>query len=281
MKIVKSAGKLTKYLNNLRKADKSLSIGFVPTMGALHQGHLSLIETAKSQNDLLICSIFVNPTQFGEESDLVNYPKPIEDDIAKLTAKGCDILFLPSVEEIYPPGYEQIHFELNGLDLKIEGAQRPGHFQGVCNVLKRFFEITGAAKSYFGQKDFQQTIVAKKLVKLLDIDMEIVVLPIAREPHGLAMSSRNIRLSDAGRMKARFIHDALLDIKKNYPSIGLEHALRNAKNMLESQEGAVIEYLTAVDTNTLEEVFKEQKDLAVVTVVRYEGVRLLDNILLS
>ncbi|MFY0643878.1 MAG: pantoate--beta-alanine ligase [Bacteroidia bacterium] len=281
MKVVKSGDKLTKYLNNLRREDKDLSIGFVPTMGALHDGHLSLIKTAVSQNDILVCSIFVNPTQFGEESDLVNYPKPIEDDIAKLTANGCDILFLPNVDEIYPKGYQQIVFDLDGLDLKIEGAQRPGHFQGVCNVLKRFFEITDAHRSYFGQKDFQQTIVAKKLVSLLGMDMEIVVLPIAREPHGLAMSSRNIRLSDAGRMKARFIRDALLDIKKNCKVVGLQQSLDNARNMLSSQEGAVIEYLTAVDTNSLEEVAQMQENLAVVTVVRYEGVRLLDNIILN
>lgn len=281
MKLYKSASKLTTYLKNLQTGDNGVSVGFVPTMGALHEGHLSLIRSSVSDNDITVCSIFVNPSQFGEEADLVTYPKPIEQDIDLLMNAGCDILFLPVVEEVYPPPYTQEVFDLEGLDLKIEGKQRPGHFQGVCNVLKRFFEIVLPTRAYFGQKDFQQTVVAKKLVRLMQSPIEIVVVPIAREPHGLAMSSRNIRLSPSGRQKARFIQDALQDIYKNYEAVGLEQALSNAKSMLSAQEGAVLEYLTAVDAENLNAISPQTQQVVVVTVVAYEGVRLLDNILLN
>ena len=281
MKVFKSALELTNYLNNLRASDNKVTVGFVPTMGALHQGHLSLIKEAVKDHPISVCSIFVNPTQFGEKKDLETYPKPIDKDLELLMSVSCSIVFIPDVHEIYPEGYEQAHFELEGLDLKIEGAQRPGHFQGVCNVLKRFFEIISPDSAYFGQKDFQQTVVAKKLVQLLEAPIEIVVSPIARESHGLAMSSRNQRLSDARRMEARFIHDALQDIQANYRQLGLKKALENARIMLSSHQDAVLEYLTAVDASTLMEVDQVEGPTAIVTVVRVDGVRLLDNVLLE
>ena len=195
MHIIKSAQILTKYLTNLRSTDKNVTIGFVPTMGALHDGHSSLIVESVKSTSITVCSIFVNPAQFGEENDLVNYPNPIEKDIDLLIKHDCDILFLPSVEEVYPNDFEATVYELGGLDFKIEGASRPGHFQGVCNVIARFFEIIQPDIAYFGQKDFQQTSVVKKLNELLGSKTTINIVPIKREPHGLALSSRNVRLS--------------------------------------------------------------------------------------
>ncbi len=281
MKLIKTAPQLTKYLNNLRTADNSLKIGFVPTMGALHKGHASLIEKSVSDNEITVCSIFVNPTQFGEKKDLETYPKPIDQDIQMLIDHNCDILFLPEVNEIYPEGYEQLVFDLDGLDFRIEGKQRPGHFQGVCNVLKRFFEIIKPDRAYFGQKDFQQAVVVKKLAKILGAPIDIVILPIAREDSGLAMSSRNQRLSAEGRTEAAFIYKALQGIQESYKEIGMKAAITQAREEIESHEGTVIEYLIAVDPESLEETVDITNNIAVLTVVRYEMVRLLDNLILA
>lgn len=280
MKLVKSATKLTNLLDNLRKGDKLVTIGFVPTMGALHDGHLSLLEKSIQENSITVCSIFVNPTQFGEKKDLETYPKPIEDDMEKLLSVGCDILFLPAVEDVYPHSYEQQHFELGGLDLKIEGKQRPGHFQGVCNVIYRFFEIIEPNTAYFGQKDFQQTVVVKRLVKLLQMPTEIKVVPIARESNGLAMSSRNQRLSKEHRDQASFIYHALIKLKDEAALLGLQSAVENAKQKLTSVRGAELEYLLAADTENLQEVEELKNEVVVLTVVKFHGVRLLDNILI-
>ena len=281
MKVFRSAQKLRDHLELLHSEDPELQIGFVPTMGALHAGHLSLVDASVRANSLTVCSIFVNPIQFGDQQDLLSYPKPIAEDISKLIAHRCDILFLPEPAEIYPPEFEIKEYPLDGLDKKIEGASRPGHFQGVCNVLDRFFDIIVPDRAYFGQKDFQQTVVVKKLVSLQQRNVEICVEPITREPHGLAMSSRNERLSPGGRMKARFIHDALEDIRANYLQVGLAAALVNARAMLEASPGATLDYLVAVDADSLEPVGAETEKIAVLTVVEYEGVRLLDNMVLS
>lgn len=281
MKLIKTANKLTILLDNLRAGDNLVTIGFVPTMGALHEGHLSLIERSTKENDITICSIFVNPTQFGEKKDLETYPRPIEADIDKLISAGCDILFLPEVDEVYPPSYQQQEFDLQGLDFKIEGKQRPGHFQGVCNVIYRFFTIIQPDKAYFGQKDFQQTVVVKRLVKLMNSKTEIVVVPISREANGLAMSSRNQRLSDKHRAEAHFIHDGLLKIKDLAPKVGLKAAMDEVARSYASVDGAVIEYLTAVDPISLDEVEELGDHTAVLTVVRFHDVRLLDNIILN
>lgn len=283
MHIIKSVQKLTQYIDNIRANQINVTIGFVPTMGALHQGHASLIDASVESNDLTICSIFVNPTQFGDKADLEKYPKPIENDIALLMQHRCDVLFLPRYEEVYPPNYIHKAFDLNGLDHKIEGASRPGHFQGVCNVVSRLFEIVQPNSAYFGQKDFQQTVVVRHLVKLLGLPIKIEVVSIKREPHGLAMSSRNIRLSDKGRNNAAFIYKALHQMKEDVENMSLLDALAKANQFISAQKGAKIDYLLAVDTITLEEVesLNEASGVAVLTVVEYEGVRLLDNIILK
>jgi pantoate--beta-alanine ligase len=282
MHIIKSAKKLTHYVNQLRANDKNVTIGLVPTMGALHLGHASLIDASVVANTYTVCSIFVNPTQFGDAGDLDKYPKPIEKDIELLMEHKCDILFLPEYDQVYPENYVHRKFDLAGMDFKIEGASRPGHFQGVCNVVARFFEIVHPDFAYFGQKDLQQTVIVKRLVKLLNFPIQLAIVPIKREPHGLAMSSRNIRLSEKGKNNAAFIYKALHQLKEDVEEMSLQDALAKAKQFISAQKGARIDYLLAVDTTTLEE--KEKLDykteVAVVIVVEYEGVRLLDNIIL-
>jgi len=251
-------------------------------MGALHLGHASLIAESVAENTYTVCSIFVNPTQFGDAGDLEKYPKPIEKDIELLMEYGCDILFLPEYDQVYPKNYVHREFDLARMDFKIEGASRPGHFQGVCNVVARFFEIVRPDVAYFGQKDFQQTVVIKRLVKILKLPIRLAIIPIKREPHGLAMSSRNIRLTEKGRNNAAFIYKALHQLKEDVEEMSLLDALAKAKQFVSAQKGARIDYLLAVDTATLEEVTKldNNSEVAIVTVVEYEGVRLLDNIIL-
>ena len=283
MHVIKTSETLTKHLKTLRENNPKVTIGFVPTMGALHTGHASLIEASVAENDITVCSIFVNPTQFGEAADLETYPKPIENDIELLIDNGCDILFLPDYKEIYPDTYQQQEFAIGGLDHKIEGVSRPGHFQGVCNVLHRFFILVFPSRAYFGQKDFQQTVVAKKLVETTNSPLEIRITPIYREPHGLAMSSRNIRLSTKGRQNAAFIYRAISQAKEDVNEMELHEAIAKAKQFINAQKGAHIDYLLAVDTATLDEVktLESANEIALLTVVEYEGVRLLDNIYLK
>ena len=283
MNILKTSELVLRHLETIRQNNKKVTIGFIPTMGALHKGHASLIEASVKENDITVCSIFVNPTQFGESADLDNYPKPIEKDIQLLMDCGCSILFLPDYDSVYPPDYSHITYELGGLDTKIEGASRPGHFQGVCNVVDRFFSIVEPTNAYFGQKDYQQTVVVKKLIRLTNSTVKLNIVPIKREPHGLAMSSRNIRLSDKGRQNAAFIYSALQQIKDDVTNMTIGEAIKKAKQFISAQKGASIDYLVAVDSTTLEEVTSLDKSggVAVLTVVHYEGVRLLDNIILK
>jgi pantoate--beta-alanine ligase len=282
MHIIKRFVDLKRYLNVREKRNPSQIIGFVPTMGALHEGHLSLIKESCSGCDISICSIFVNPTQFGESNDLKKYPKPIEKDIDLLINNGCDVLFLPSVEEVYPATYTHRNFDLGGIDLVFEGKSRVGHFQGVCNVIYRFFDQIKPQKAYFGQKDFQQTVVVKKLVNITSLNTKICVVPIKREPGGLAMSSRNIRLSNNGRKKASFINESLKLIEKNFREIGLSNSVDLAKKHILKNENAKLDYLVVAEKDTLKGVETyENKKLVVLTAVNYEGVRLLDNIILD
>ena len=282
MHIIKRFVDLKRYLNVRQKRSPSQIIGFVPTMGALHEGHLSLIKESCSGCDISICSIFVNPTQFGESNDLKKYPKPIEKDIQLLINNGCDVLFLPSVEEVYPATYTHRNFDLGGVDLVFEGKSRVGHFQGVCNVIYRFFDQIKPNRAYFGQKDFQQTVVVKKLVEITKLKTTVCVVPIKREPNGLAMSSRNIRLSDNGRKKASFINESLKLIENNFREIGLSNSVDLAKKHILKNENAKLDYLVVVEKDTLRGVETyENKKLVVLTAVNYEGVRLLDNIILD
>ncbi|MGB4080069.1 MAG: pantoate--beta-alanine ligase [Bacteroidia bacterium] len=283
MHIIQSRHGLVAHLLSLRKQGENVTIGFVPTMGALHSGHASLIDESVRENTITVCSIFVNPTQFGDKSDLEKYPKPIEKDIEILIKHKCDILFLPEFEDVYSAEYVHQKFELGELESKIEGASRPGHFQGVCNVVSQLFEIVSPDCAYFGQKDYQQTAIIKSLIQLTRSDVTLKIVPITREPSGLAMSSRNIRLSDKGRKNAAFIYKALRDIQTDAESRSLLELIDRAKQFISSQKGVDLDYLLAVDAETLNEAtsIKESGSIIILVALTYEGVRLIDNIFLN
>ncbi|MEI8046456.1 MAG: pantoate--beta-alanine ligase [Bacteroidota bacterium] len=264
-----------------KQISEGKTIGFVPTMGALHQGHLELVRRAVLENDFVVVSIFVNPIQFNNADDLAKYPRTLESDILKLGKTGCKLVFAPSADEMYPePDLTEFDFGL--LDKVMEGKFRPGHFKGVAIVVKKLLEIVMPTKAYFGEKDFQQLAIIKKMVNILQMPVLIVPCPIVREPDGLAMSSRNARLTEAERAKAPVIYRALSGIKENYSWFipdGIRQLIRG-----EIQENQLfrIEYVDIVDTETLQP-FEDWSDVehAVVCVAAYIGnVRLIDNIVL-
>lgn len=280
MIVLKSSEELDILLNKLRKENKK--IGFVATMGALHDGHISLIERSKKENDTTVCSIFVNPLQFNDLNDLEKYPRPIEKDILKLTDANTNILFLPSYEDIYPPNYINPEIDLNGIDTILEGAMRPGHFKGVAQVVKRLFDCVKPDKAYFGQKDYQQILIIKQIVKQFNFTIEVVICDILREKNGLAMSSRNSRLTKEQQNTAGFIYEALVKLKSDSETMPLADALLIANERILKYKGATIEYLTVVDPNTLMPIerISHNNEGLILVVVNYFGVRLLDNMYL-
>ena len=261
---------------------KSHSIGFVPTMGALHDGHLSLIKDAKSQNDICIASIFVNPLQFNNIEDFNKYPIQNEKDIDLLEKAGCDILFMPTVTEFYP-SQPKLKVDIGLLDRILEGEHRPGHFSGVAIVVSKLFNVVMPDKAYFGQKDIQQVAVIKQLVAELNFPIEIIACPIIREANGLAMSSRNMRLSAAGNELASNLYKCLrlveTELKTN---VEIEKAKNNALNFLNQFEGIQVEYLEIVQADTLEAIvdLKPKSKIAVCIAAYVEGVRLIDNLVI-
>ena len=263
--------------------NKGKTIGFVPTMGALHEGHLSLIKASRQATDITICSIFVNPTQFNDPNDFEKYPVTIEADILKLTEACTDILFLPPVSEIYPEGTGALrHYNIGQLETALEGQYRPGHFQGVCNVVHRLFTIITPDKSFFGQKDYQQCMVIQKLVELKNLPVEIVIYPTVRETSGLAMSSRNMRLSFQDKEKAIAIYRSLIFIKENQRQIRIEDLQQKALQMLLDAGFEKIDYVSICDAKTLQPLAEiTDSDKAVALVAAFlNGVRLIDNMLL-
>jgi pantoate--beta-alanine ligase len=259
------------------------SIGFVPTMGALHDGHLSLIHTARLENALVIASIFVNPTQFTELTDFEKYPSTIEADILKLEKAGCDILFLPSVADMYPNGSSPSQqYDLGHLDSILEGEFRPGHFQGVCQIVHLLLEIISPGRLYLGQKDFQQCLVIKKMISKIGMDTSVIICPTQREPDGLAMSSRNVRLSHLERQKAANLFKTLSYIKENIQLEDLENLKQMAQNIL-IEQGFKVEYIAISKAQTLETVQNlDGKSTLVSLVAAYiNQVRLIDNLVLN
>jgi len=271
---------LRQYISQERR--KSHSIGFVPTMGALHDGHLSLIKDAKSQNDICIASIFVNPLQFNNIEDFNKYPIQNEKDIDLLEKAGCDILFIPTVGEFYP-SQPKLKVDIGLLDRILEGEHRPGHFSGVAIVVSKLFNVVMPDKAYFGQKDMQQVAVIKQLVAELNFPIEIIACPIIREANGLAMSSRNMRLSAAGNELASNLYKCLrlveTELKTN---VEIEKAKNNALNFLNQFEGIQVEYLEIVQADTLEAIvdLKPKSKIAVCIAAYVEGVRLIDNLVI-
>lgn len=283
MIIFKKTRDLHKWLEAQRLA--GISIGFVPTMGALHTGHLSLIESSIKANPVTVCSIFVNPTQFNDPKDFEKYPITIEKDIELLANAGCDILFLPSVKEIYPDELSSsLKYDLGYLERILEGKFRPGHFQGVCMVVHRLLEIVMPDNLYLGQKDYQQCMVIKKLIALIGLSNAILVniCPTLREPDGLAMSSRNVRLNEDERIKATAIFRNLSFIKENLTTGDLKGLKETAFRNL-SEAGFNVDYIEIADANDLSIIddWDGQKKLVALAAAFMKEVRLIDNILLN
>lgn len=278
MKVIKTIKEMQELSRSLILQGKRL--GFVPTMGALHEGHLSLVRQARKDNDVVIVSIFVNPIQFGPREDFARYPRDLEGDSEKLKNESVDILFYPDMKEMYPEGYKTF-IEVQGLSDKLCGAFRPGHFRGVATVVTKLFNIVKPHRAYFGLKDYQQTVIIKKMVQDLNMDVEIITCPTIREPDGLAMSSRNLYLKTDERKAATVIYRTLLEAEK------LIRAFKNPEEvrtiMLERLKSeplvSSIDYAGVYDPETLEEIkeYSEVKEILIAIALRIGNTRLIDN----
>jgi pantoate--beta-alanine ligase len=281
MYLFKQKDDLERLLSTARKEGKR--IGFVPTMGALHQGHLSLIAAAKEHSDLVVCSIFVNPTQFNDPADFEKYPITIDQDVQLLTSAGNDALFLPSVQEMYPNGLTaETQYDFGPLENVLEGAHRPGHFQGVGQIVHKLLSLVNPDKLFMGQKDFQQCLIINRLIKLLGLDVELVICPTLRETDGLAMSSRNLRLNASERQNALHISRALKYIKEHIRTAPLKELSDYGINDLKDH-GFDVDYLEMVsilpDGNISFPAAPGNDPLYAVVAAKEasSGVRLIDN----
>ncbi|WP_417784839.1 pantoate--beta-alanine ligase [Tenacibaculum sp.] len=281
MKIFTRKSEIKEFLSTQKKDKKS--IGFVPTMGALHQGHLSLIKRAKKKNDIAVVSVFVNPTQFDNKEDLDKYPKTYENDVVLLESVNCDVLFFPSVQEIYAENIVSEDFDFDGLEHQMEGKFRDGHFDGVGTIVKTLFEIVAPDIAYFGKKDFQQLQIIKKLVEKYKLPVKIEGRPIFREVDGLAMSSRNTRLSKEHREAAPFIYKVLKKAKKKFGAKGPEELTKWVEKQFKKHPLFELEYFTIADEKTLQTVteIKENTKYRAFIAVFAGDIRLIDNIRLK
>ncbi|PQB03093.1 pantoate--beta-alanine ligase [Polaribacter filamentus] len=278
MKIFKYKNELKVYLQDLKAQKKT--IGLVPTMGALHKGHLSLISQAKKINDIIVVSIFVNPTQFDNNDDLIKYPKTIENDIKLLESVFCDVLFYPSVKEIYNEKIVADTFDFDGLEHKMEGKFRDGHFNGVGTIVKTLFEIVAPHRAYFGQKDFQQLQIIKKMVKKHRINIKIKGCSIFREEDGLAMSSRNARLIEQQREAAPFIYKTLKEVRKKFGVENPNNLTQWVEDQFKKYPLFTLEYFTIADEKTLETIKNKEsgKKYRAFIAIFVGKIRLIDNI---
>ena len=268
----------TKYLGNCPRP-----LGLVPTMGALHEGHLALVRRARLENATVVASIFVNPTQFGPQEDLSTYPRDMERDLALLEAEGVDLVYAPTPEEVYPPGFDT-WIEPGALANRLEGEARPGHFRGVATVVAKLFNVVGPDRAYFGQKDGQQLAVIRQLVRDLNLKVEIVAVPTVRDPDGLALSSRNVYLTLEERKAAPVVYRALSKAQQLWEN-GERDAgkLREtARQVLESESLLKgIDYVSVADGATLAELERVEVPAMVSTAVRLGRTRLIDNVVLG
>lgn len=276
---------LIRTITELRKfretAFKGKSIGFVPTMGALHSGHLSLIERSKAENDLTIVSIYVNPTQFNESDDFKNYPRTEEADLQLMQPMQPDYVLIPQGNEMYGESPQLLTLDLNGLDSGMEGRFRKGHFQGVVTIVDKFFSLILPTRAYFGQKDFQQLAIIKHLAKLRYPTLDIVSCPIIREIDGLAMSSRNTRLTSEERTEALLLSRVLFELELGWNKIPFDKLISNAKAKFENTQ-VDLEYLEIVDSKTLIPASNyTQQEMVACVAARVGRIRLIDNILLK
>lgn len=280
MKLIQTIDELHKELEILRNEGKT--IGLVPTMGALHEGHASLVRRAVVENDVVVVSDFVNPTQFNDPNDLLKYPRTLDADCDLLEREGAKIVFAPSVDEMYPePDTRQ--FSYAPLDTVMEGKYRPGHFNGVCQIVSKLFMIVGPDRAYFGEKDFQQLAIIREMVKSLEMPVQIVGCPIVREFDGLALSSRNARLSDIERKQALNISKTLFNSVKFAENHTVVETQQMVENAIRNADGLELEYFEIVDGNTLQKITAwEDTNYAVGCITVFCGdVRLIDNIKLK
>ena len=278
MILYKQSADLQAHLQKMLSAKPS--IGFVPTMGALHEGHISLLKKSKQIADITVCSIFINPTQFNNQQDYKKYPETIERDIYLLETNGCDILFFPDVNEIYPGGnFKQTPFNLGYLENILEGKYRPGHFQGVCQVVTRLLKIVNPTYLVAGQKDYQQCMVLKRLLHLINSAAELIVCHICREKDGLAMSSRNLRLNEDERIQAPAIYEVLLFIQQHIKPGNLKYLKKIAVNFLEKRNFKV-DYIEIANTGNLLTVdeWNGTDELIILAAAYINDIRLIDNL---
>ena len=276
MKVLKSKKTLIDYVERQREMGKK--IGFAPTMGALHQGHLSLYKAAKKENDEVISSIFVNPTQFNNPDDFQKYPKTLEKDIELLEKAGVDAVYVPNVEEMYPDGLNSKKYDFDGLENEMEGKYRPGHFDGVGTIVEELFRQVQPHNAYFGEKDYQQLAIIKKMVEKTKLPVKIHGVPTLREEDGLAMSSRNVRLTETQRKEATIIYETLEKVKEWFKVISLEEIKQKVTDIFRNSNFE-LEYFVIADEKTLKETdfFYKDKNYRAFIVAYAGDVRLIDN----
>ena len=276
MKVLKSKKTLIDYVERQREMGKK--IGFAPTMGALHQGHLSLYKAAKKENDEVISSIFVNPTQFNNPDDFQKYPKTLEKDLELLEKAGVDAVYVPNVEEMYPDGLNSKKYNFGGLENEMEGKYRPGHFDGVGTIVEELFRQVQPHNAYFGEKDYQQLAIIKKMVEKTKLPVKIHGVPTLREEDGLAMSSRNVRLTETQRKEATIIYETLTKVKEWFKVISLEEIKQKVTDIFRNSNFE-LEYFVIADEKTLKETdyFYKDKNYRAFIVAYAGDVRLIDN----
>lgn len=280
MQVVRDIAGLRSIIKNARRSGES--VGFVPTMGFLHEGHLSLVRRAREENDLVVLSIFVNPLQFGMNEDFEDYPRDLENDSAMAESAGCHLIFAPSLREMYPSGYVTF-VDVERLTETLCGASRPGHFRGVTTVVAKLFNIVAPDRAYFGQKDAQQALVIQRMVRDLNMDLEVVVMPIIREEDGLAMSSRNAYLSPEERKAAAILYKSL-QLAEEHIRQG-EHdadAIRKLiRETIKTEPLAEIDYIAVTDAGELTEAREIESSTLIALAVRFGKTRLIDNIIVE
>jgi pantoate--beta-alanine ligase len=279
LKVINTIAALKSLLEPIKLGQQKIAL--VPTMGALHKGHVSLINIAQQYADVVVCSIFVNPTQFTDPKDLEKYPRPLEHDMQMLREAGCDVVFMPSVKEMYP-GTEHWHIDLGPAEFLLEGEFRKGHYQGVTQIVKKLFDAVNPDVAFFGQKDFQQVLMIENMVAYFKLPVQIISCPIVREEDGLAMSSRNIHLNEADRENALVLSKALSYVKDHFEEKTITALLADAKEMISAVAGVELDYFTIANGKTLlPENNKNQSNLVALVAAKVGQTRLIDNMLLN
>ena len=282
MNVFHAQSQLLQFLKTEKTATQT--IGFVPTMGAIHNGHLSLMQRALNENDVVVMSIFVNPTQFNNAEDLDKYPRTLDRDVALIVSLSDKIIvYAPTVEDIYEGNTVAQKFDYDGLENEMEGANRPGHFDGVGTIVKKLFEIVQPNRAYFGEKDFQQLQIIRKMVEKAQMNIDIVGVPIYRQQDGLAMSSRNERLSEKAKAESVYLSELLFSAQKLFATAEVGEVISYVQNEIRKRESFELEYLVIEDEETLKTATKKEvgKKYRGFLVAHIEGVRLIDNIALN